>query len=61
MDLIDQRKRDNMFMLSKLNRKKFPFPSYHSEMLDKYLKDETLRKTVYQQLKDDINYVLGEL
>lgn len=61
VDLLDQRKRDIMFMLSKLNRKNFPFPSSRSGMLDKYLKDENLRKKVYQQLKNDINYVLGEL
>lgn len=47
--------------LSKLRRKRLPFFERSNSALDMYFRDDELRKKVYNQLKKDLSYVLGDL
>ncbi len=48
--------------LSKLGRKSLPFFSSSNSALSMYIRDnDELRKKVYDQLKEDLSYILGDL
>ncbi|MGG0526477.1 NACHT domain-containing protein [Bacillus pumilus] len=48
--------------LSKLGRRSLPFFSSSNSALSRYIRDDDeLRKMVYEQLKKDISYVIGDL
>ncbi|MGZ9698179.1 NACHT domain-containing protein [Bacillus safensis] len=46
--------------LSKLGRRSLPFFSSSNSALSRYMDDDELRKMVYEQLKKDISYVIGD-